>query len=247
MTQPVTIYYPRGCGGSWLSNLIWHLENNNFTLPNVQRVFDNEPYSKTIGVQHKFDIFNGSNKIHTLTRLGESTGKSLLFSTDCFFNMYINDAHKVRYGVLDLDSLPLRDQLFTLSDSMRYIFTDQYWYQHYCNNIDLDYGWIFQDPAKFCVTLFDILRGHNIQFYPNQDYVYESIKNYRSTCCDPDDIFGNLDSLIWLGCCHGVTMLKDIPLPVISEHVTQQEIKEILAPFNEITKEYTSMKMFRWL
>jgi hypothetical protein len=243
MTQHLTIYYPRGCGGSWLSNLIWHLENNNLTLPKVQRIFDHEPFSKTIEISHKFNIYDESNKktFHTLI------GKSLLFSTNCFFNMYINDAYKVRYGILNLDLLPLREQLFTLSDSMRYIFTDQDWHDHYCNNIDLDYRLIFQDPAKFSYMLFDILHRHDIKFCPDRDYVHESIKNYKSTCCDPDNIFGNLDSLIWLGCCHALTMLKDIPLPVISENIIQQEIKELLEPFNEITKEYISTKMFQWL
>ena len=46
------IMYPHGGGGAWLSNLIYHLETNNKTLPIIDLVFDYERKAKSIDFFH---------------------------------------------------------------------------------------------------------------------------------------------------------------------------------------------------
>jgi hypothetical protein len=245
MTEQLMIYYPRGCGGSWLSNLIWHLETGSTELPNVDVVFDRESRSTQVKVSHVFEILSPLEPTKIL--YNDKKHKSILFSTDCLFNMYVNDAYKVRYHIFGLDNKNTQDQLFTLSDSMKFIWSNDVWHKSYCGKNDLAYNLIFQDPDKFIEVLFDILHKNNVKFVSDIDYARKSIQHYRSTCVDPLTVCGNMDNLVWLGCCHAVSMLKEIPLPIIITPDTDlEEIKEIMLEFNDLTQELVSTSMFTW-
>jgi hypothetical protein len=246
MTEPLTFYYPRGCGGSWLANLIWHLERESTELPKADVVFDREPKSSQIKALHAFEILNPLAPTELLYR-HKKYSKFILFSTGCLFNMYINDAYKVRYHILGLSKKNTQDQLFTLSDSMRFIWTNQDWHKSYCGKNDLEYKLIFQDPDKFIDILFDILHKNNVKFVPDRDYAKKSIQHYRSTCVNPLTVYGNMNNLVWLACCHAVSMLKEIPLPItITPDTGLEEIKEIMIEFSDLTQELVSKSMFTW-
>lgn len=246
MTTELKLYYPRGCGGSWLANLIWHLENNDLTHPKVKVVYDYQPKTQSFKFNHAFEVVDRSTGERTYS-YNKKSQNSVLFSTKYFFNMYINDAYKVRYGILNLGKELLMDQLFTLSDSFRYIWTDSDWYNYYCGDNDLEYCDVFQNPDRFVDCLFQLLIDKNIKFTNDADYVRASIQHYRSTCVDPETVFGNMDNLVWLASCHAVSMLKEIPLPItITDKTTFSEIQTTMAEFNDMTQQFVYPMMFKW-
>ena len=51
----IKVFFPRGGGGNWLSNLIWHLEAANFSIPRVNVVFDGQPQC-SIPFSHSFEV-----------------------------------------------------------------------------------------------------------------------------------------------------------------------------------------------
>jgi hypothetical protein len=247
MTEQLIFYYPRGGGGNWLSNLVWHLERGSTELPNVDVVFDQQPRSNQLEALHAFEILNPLAPSELLYQY-KKYSKFILLSTDCLFNMYINDAYKVRYHIFELGKKNTQDQLFTLSDSMRFIWTDQNWHKSYCGKNDLEYSLIFRDPDKFTEILFDILHKNNVKFVADTDYAKKSIQHYRSTCVDPLTVYGNMNNLTWLACCHAVSMLKEIPLPItITPDTSLAEIKETMLEFNDLTQNWVSKSMFTWV
>lgn len=244
MNEPLVIAYPRGGGGSWLANLIWHLENNDFSLPKVDVIFDNQPRTKNITFPHMFEVISPEHPEEISVKVA---GDHFLFSTDCLFNMFINDAFKVRFKIFKLGNQTIDNQLFTLSDSFRYIWTDKNWHKFYCNQIDLLYNNVFQNPELFVDELFKILHSGNIQFTPNIEYALNSVNHYKQTCIDPETIFGNVDSIVWLACCHAVTMLHEIPLPIsIDNNTSFGEIQNALRCFDLLTQKFVKPRMFIW-
>lgn len=243
MTKLVVLY-PRGSGGSWLSNLIWHLENNDFTIPKVNIVFDNEPKSNLVMCTHAaHEMAPGMS----LDLINFDYGVPVVrFASDCLFNMYVNEVHKVRYVILSLGEKSLREQFFTLTNNFTYAMTDELWHNTYCRDYVLNYRHVFTDPEQFINSLFALLEQHAIKFTPDRDYCLRSIEYYRSTCRNPKDVIGNLDDLTWLAACHGVSILKNIPLPVVLEGSSIEELKAALAPLNDLTIEYINPKVLYW-
>ena len=237
--------YPRGSGGSWLNNMIWHLETRNFSIPSVERVFDNLPRS-TIPFRHFFEIINPHNPLD-VSYPNVDNLTNFLFSTDALFVLYLNDAFKVRYGIHKLAERSSKDQLFDLTNSATYIFTNQHYQEHYCQNIDLDYRLIFQDQVLFVRRLFGLLDKTEIDYEKNQDYCIDSINYYKTTIANPMEQIGNLDSLIWLGACHAILSIDNIPIPVINDDATLVEFKEIFAPWNSYCIQRILPMSFEWL
>lgn len=236
---------PRGSGGSWLSNMIWNLESRNFLIPRVNRVFDGLPKS-TISVVHAFEIMNPHNPLDVRYSLADDGLSNFLFSTNSLFVLYLNEAFKVRYGIHKLAERQVRDQLFTLTDSAMYIFNDDHYHRHYCRNIDLDYKLIFHDPVQFLQQLFALLDKTGIDYEKNQDYCMASINYYKTTVADPMQHVGNLDSMIWLGACHAILSIDNIPIPVIDNDAVLADFKEIFAPWNAYCIQKISPMTFEW-
>lgn len=238
----ITVFYPRGSGGNWLSNLIWHLENQNWELPNVNVVFDNEPKS-TIAFKHAFEIHDPQrpDQISYSTR----TSKTLLFSCAELFIHYLNHAIKAKYHFHNLGRLSFKEQLFELSNNAHFFMSNAVYQDYYCKNIDLNYRLIFQDPEQFANQLFDMLNNLNIQYTANYNYVYDSIAYYRTTCPDPIDHYNNTQSILWLGYCHAITLIDQLPLAEIIGNDLDSTV-ELLAPYTEHCKQRVRNQMFEW-
>jgi hypothetical protein len=229
------ICFPGGGGGNWLSNLIWHLENENFELPKVNVVFDGQPLC-SLPITHAFDI----SKHDILNK------NYILFSNKFLFNHYLNLAFKARYYIDKIETKSFQYQLFNLTNAARHCLADVQYYKKYCENIDLDSRLIFQDPGQFIDRLFEILNSLNIIYSPNRDYVYQSIKYYQSTCLNPDEHFANLKSIFWLGCCHAIALIDKLQLDVINSDITLESAADLLEPLTNYCSDRVWPLMFEW-
>lgn len=238
------ILYPRGSGGSWLSNLIWHLEHGSTAVPQVDTVFDHTAQG-SIAVTHGFEIpdpHSVNQRVNTA-----HSGPAVLFSTPCVFNHYINNAVKVKYHIHQLGQRSLRDQLFELSNGAHYYLTNDHYRSVYCGTPDLDAALIFQCPEEFANQLYCVLNKFNIRYTANTHYVLASIAHYRNTCPRPQQHYNNPQSLLWLGACHAVSTVYNIQLPaVIEPSCDQQTMAEILQCTVEPACELWHREMFEW-
>lgn len=239
MTQ---VIYPRGSGGNWLNNLIWHLENANWELPTVDVVFDNESKS-TIPFSHGFEIYDPADPAQ-VTYTSKPSNK-ILFSTNKLFIHYLNNAVKVKYHIHQLGLKSFRERLVELSNGAYYYMTNAHYQDYYCKNISLDYSLIFRDSEQFTTQLFDILNSLNKQYTANRDYVYSSIEYYRSTCPDPADHFGNYQSILWLGYCHAITLLDQLPVTG-TIGLDPVSTAALLKPYAEHCQQRVQNQMFEW-
>ena len=237
----IKVFFPRGGGGSWLRNLIWHLEKANFLLPNATIVFDQEPKG-SIPFSHKFEIPDPSqlNKIVETPR----AERNILFSCQHLFNHYLNNAIKVKYHFHNLNQLTLQEQLFNLSDGARYYFTNSHYHESYCKNIDLDYSLIFRTPDQFADCLLEFLKSTNIDYTENRTYILESMNYYRNTCPMGEDHFDNWNSMLWMGSCQAIIMLDELPIDVIPSDVDKATIAQILQPHAEYCRQRIAPMMF---
>lgn len=238
------IIYPRGSGGNWLGNLIWHLENSNFELPNVDTVFDNEPKG-SIKTTHGFEIYDPLTP-NNIAYKALRTANDVIFSSRYLFNHYLNNAVKVKYHIHRLDQQSLQQQLFELSNGACYYFTNQHYYDYYCGDITLDYSTVFTDSEQFATQLFALLNKLNRKFAPNLDYVLASIAYYRSTCPDPGDHYDNFQSILWLGCCQAITRMDNLSIDVIKPDSDLADLQRILMPHAQHFKSRVKPLMFEW-
>lgn len=237
MKNPV-ICYPRGCGGHWLGNLIWRLENNKFELLKVDVVFDGQPLSRSFEFSHQFDLFDG--KTPTVDNRIINTPK-ITFSSPCWFNHYLNDAVKVRYHMAHekIGKKSITEQFHILTDSAIYIQTDPLWRQVWDTPGDLEYRLLFQNPDTFITRLFGILDQFNIKYIPNREYCYKSIEYYKSTCPNPADYLNNFNSVLWLAWCHADVLINNKSLPgTIMDDAIVESIRLIMEPvsYHMLTK-----------
>lgn len=239
----IAVVYPRGGGGSWLNNLIWHLENADFLLPAVSVVFDNEPKS-SIPFLHKFEIPDPSQSDQIVEyKLGE---RNVLFSNQYLFNHYLNNAIKVKQQFHNLDQLTPQQKLFELSNGAKYYFSNDYYKTCYCTDIELDYSLMFQAPKKFADALLEFLHSTNIKFVDNRPYILASIQHYRNTCPNPSDHFDNWHSMFWMGSCHAITILDQLPIDEIPASADLTTLAQILRPHAEHYKQRIAPLMFEW-
>ena len=223
-----TIQYPRGSGGNWLSNLIWHLENNQLTLPKVNVVFDDQKISTNFKLTHGFNLFDGKNPT-----FNPFTGPCVMFSSPCWFNQFINDAVKVRYHILNLSVQPIIDQFHILTDSAIYILTDTLWQKTWGQPGELDYRLLVEDSDQFINRLFSVLDSFDIKYTRNRSYCHSSIEYYKSTCPDPSKHLNNFNSLLWLAWCHAHVLINNQSLPVtIPSDATVDVIRSIVEPMS---------------
>ena len=223
-----TIIFPKGGGGSWLANLMWHLENCNWSLVNTNTIFDTEPKG-SIACWHS-DYFAWA----------QNGNKKLVFSSsNAQFNHYINEIKKILYGIHNMHFADNINQVQFFSEKITHYTTNLEYYNNYYNQVDLDYRLVFQDPDAFAQQLFDTLDQYQVNYTKNHDYVLKSIKHYQSTCVNPADHIGNLDSLMWLGFCH-----SQLSIDWVSSNL--EEIRQQLVPLNQQCIDKVKQFSFLW-
>jgi hypothetical protein len=239
----IKVFYPRGGGGNWLSNLIWHLETANFSIPRVNVIFDGQPQC-SIPFSHSFEVPDPTvgNQIVPY----ELSDQNAIFSCRYLFNHYINNAVKVKYRIHGIHAMTIQQQLFELSNGFKYYMTNEIYKKYYCNVIDLDYALIFQDPKQFADVLLEFLDSTKIKYTANNNYVLASIDYYRTTCANPVKQVNDWNSMLWLGACHAITILDQLPIEVISPDADLETIAHVLQPHAEHYKQRITPLMFEW-
>lgn len=244
-----SVVFPRGGGGNWLSNLIYKLESGDTAQSKTQvgQVFDGMPRTSSMKFKHYFDLLPITRELVFYVDPDEHY---LLFSTDCSFNLYLNDAIKIKMNpVFDSNIIdaPLIDKFFEFSDSARYLLTDPLYLQNYYQNIDMDLKDVFVDPEQFVDNLFELLDRENIKYTPNKNYALESCQQFVTTCPNPKDYVDNWTSVEWLAWAHAVLSINDIQFEQNFEQAsTIEELQTILQPFRELVLEKTKGLYFTW-
>lgn len=214
----LTISFPGGGGGNWLSNLIHCLEHNLQPAPTDLNFHnpDNHKKSNNITLTHNTDDKN-----------------YVFFNGTALFNIYLNVVAKLRYGNQDMQQVPLREQFEILASegSSKLFFLEE--------RTDIDWNDIFVDEERFSDSLCSVLNSHNITYYNNHAIIKQAMINYRNSCIDPVKHFGNLDDLYWLGWCNGISKHLFHNWPLVDSIAQMQDfIKPKQEFFKEFTKQY---------
>jgi len=238
-----TIVFPRGGGGNWLSNLIHNLEQGCPPLVQPGTAYDGRTRTQSIPFRHGYDITEQGIVYYV-----DPTQPYWLFSTNCAFNLYLNDIVKVRlnpaFATNTLYQTPL-ERFGTFTDSARYLLTDPLHAQTYYSDIDLDLAMVFQNPDKFVEQLFALLDQAEITYTKNSLYAVESCKQFAATCPDPMDYINQWDRVEWLAWCHAVLMRENILIPAdLSRLTTVDNIAQALKPFQQSVLEQTQKTYF---
>jgi hypothetical protein len=237
----VRVVFPCGNGGNWLDDVVWHLEHNSTkpTQPDGD-IFD-AARNSSIRFTHSFETrADGTIDYYP------SADISLLFSTSCVFNIYVNHANKYLYRRTGLNQKTTTQQLFELSNCARYHLTDNHFLEQYCKNIDIDAALLLQDPDQFVTQLFAALDSIHFKYTANRRYVLDSIQNYLPTCENVNTVYGNCSSLKWLGCCHAITLIDNIPIDVIVPSADLDQIAQVLAPHNQYCQDRIQPLIAKW-
>lgn len=240
-----TVVFPRGGGGNWLSNLIYNLEQGCPPLVSLATgvAYDGHTRTPTIPFRHAYDIID-----HSIVYYVDPNQPAWLFSTNCVFNLYLNDIVKVRLNpVFDtniLDQTPL-ERFATFTDSANYLLTDQLYASTYYNNIDLDLSAVFQNPAHFVDQLFDLLDQEQVIYTRNHQYAVESCRQFANTCPDPADYINNWSSVEWLAWCHAILMINRVEIGQdLAQATTLDKIAQALRPHEQVVLANTQEKYF---
>lgn len=218
--------YPRGSGGNWLGNLIWHLEHNQLSLPTVDVTFDGHPLSDSFTYTHGFELYDGKNPIFY-----HGVEPRIMFSSPCWFNQFINDAVKVRYHIENLSKQSILDQFYRLTDSAVYILTDTLWQKTWERPGELDYRLLVEDQEQFIDCLFSVLDKFDIKYTGDRNYCHASIEYYKSTCPRPLEHLNNFDSILWLSWCHAHILINNQSLStIVTTDATIDSIRSIVEP-----------------
>lgn len=247
MNKNFVIVFPRGGGGSWLASTIGMLESDQRSLPQVNRFFDHvaRTHKCSFDIQHKFEL-DQNGQYHNFDFGG---AREILFSTACAFNLYINDAIKVKFNP-ELDNLIERsiiEQFFTLSDNAIYLITDQYYQDSYYKNINLNYKLLFQNPINFIGDLFDLLNEFNVSFDPDWNFALDSIDNYRRSCPNPTTIVDNYNNILWVAWTHAICTVHNIKLTYqFDQATTLKEISNQLIVHRNTVLSLSEPWIFYW-
>jgi hypothetical protein len=94
--------------------------------------------------------------------------------------------------------------------------------------------------------LIDFLNATGIAYTANRNYIHASMSYYTTTCADPKDHIGNWDSMLWLGFCHAITILDQLPIDIIMPDADPGTIVKILQPHAEHYLQRTKPLTFEW-
>ena len=208
----ITLCFPGGAGGNWLSNLVHCLENQ-LSAPPYSENYHQFLKSESIELTHFADAEN----------LTFFNGKKL-------FNIYLNVAYKYRELDKNLSAQPITEQFETLASeaSSKLCFLDE--------RTDIDWDKIFTNPDEFILSVYDILDSNEISYTKNNAMCLEAIDNYKKSCIDASVHFDNWDSVLWLGWCNGVSKHLWQEWPGVN---SVDELKDFLNPKKEFYKEFT--------
>ena len=246
--KKITFIFCKGGGGSWLGNLIWQLEHNNFSI-NVPKnnVFDPYPGNgKYYEVQHSLEYFDPLTP--TFLKIDKAS-TIIKYGTNKPFQIYLNELFKIRFGICVDDQSPVfADQFESATQGAKAWLTDSIVLDAYCTDIGLDYELLFTDPKVFIDNLFAILDTTDLIYTKNVDYCMLSIDNYKKTCPNPKHHIGNMDSMMWLAWCHALKMVHKIPTDNFNfaEAKNLEEIAIVLAPIQEQCLELSKPWYFLW-
>jgi hypothetical protein len=156
----ITVSFPGGAGGNWLSNLIYCLEHNIQPVSTALN-FHNHTKSKNVVLTHEID-----NK------------QCVFFNGTALFNIYLNVVVKFRYGERNIQMVSMKKQFETLASegSSKLFFLEE--------RTDIDWNDIFINETQFCDSLFSILDTYGIVYHKNYGIIKQAIINYRSSCID---------------------------------------------------------------
>ena len=241
MKKPYIIH-PIGGGGNWLSAVIGNLESHKPRTLNPTLWFDHVKGTTSIAYNHGGNWELGFFRPDDLS----AYDPILLFSTEFIFNLYLLDAGKAKFNserpgnILNQSTI---EQFFLLSDYARFMLTDQTFYSLYCKDIDLNTRWLFQEPELFIDQLFNQLDLAQISYIKDRDYCQNCIKVFVQTCENPKNHLGNQDSIIWLGWCHALSLIHQLPVNGI---FAENNIAQLLEPHQHRFIELTQPLMFEW-
>lgn len=244
-----SVVFPRGGGGNWLSNLIYKLESGNTKQEKTEtgQVFDGTPRTPSMKFKHYFDLLPITKKVVFYVDPDEHY---LLFSTDRPFNLYLNDAIKIKMNPVfdsNIINAPLIDKFFEFSNSARYLLTDPLYLQNYYQNIDMNLKDVFSNPEKFVDNLFDLLNRENIKYTADKEYAIDSCKQFTITCPNPKDYIGNWTSVEWLAWVHAILSINDVNIDQdLRQLTTIEQLQEVLEPFKSVALEKTNGLYFTW-
>jgi len=238
------IAYPRGGGGHWLSNTMWHIHKGQFNIPQVNTVFDGQEYGP-IPITHVFEVPD-STQPDQIFFLNPDPGR-VLFSTNNKFNHWINTAHKNLYHIYGYDKQPLVERFFNLSNHCRWIMNDPLYHKYYCENIGLEYSDIFLQPEQFIQDVYALMDRAGYKYIQNDNYMMASIDNYKTTILHPDQILGNLDEIFWLAFCHSVSLSHGLTIDsIITNDFSFNELRAAVAPISAECEKIAQAHMFTW-
>ena len=226
----INVVYPAGCGGNWLQNLIYNLQNNIIVeeQDNVHFHRSRKPFTTE----------------HVLWHHMPDKKNCIVFSDWCKFNFYLNVTKKHFFHELKVNEKPFNEQLKIITDSAEFVLKfEKVELEH---NIDLHYTDIFLDPAKFTKDIFDTLDRFEITHHKNIDIVKASIDSFKKTCIRPDPHISHWDSIYWLGWCSGIIKHHNLPLEHSIESMTKDQLIDEFKNYNQLFDYVTKMKSLRY-
>ena len=248
MHKNLVFAYCHGGGGSWLGNLVWHLENSDFSIKVPKNnVFDSLPKSgKHYRTRHSLEYYDPETP--TFNSFGDEDC-IIKYGTTKPFQIYLNELVKIRFGLCAHEQSPVFAKQFeSATVAAKAWMTDTVILDTYCTNLDLDYELLFVRPKVFIDNLFSILDTTDLIYTKNVDYCMLSIENYKKTCPNPKNHIGNMTSMMWLAWCHALKMIHKIPTDNFnfSEAKNLKEIAEILNPIQQQCLELSRPWYFLW-
>jgi hypothetical protein len=190
------IRYPQGAGGSWLSALMKSLHHRDFA-------FDN-----------KADYINWHDASGPNRGTDAKDSNDIVFGGAAGFNFFLNFWWKKRVfeNYLNFNTLSDFKKLNVLADEARWIMYDSSYKQTYCDRIDIDWIWLWQDEAKFKTVLMHILKS---PFTTDaNDFVDTQIMLYKKSCVNAKYHLGNPFSLPWISWCYAIILENNIDIQV---------------------------------
>lgn len=239
--------FSHGGGGSWLGNLMWHLHHNDFSLPsNNKSIFDGNPDSTDYySIQHPFKHIN----LETIVMNDHSNYRVIKYGSEYPFQLYLNEIKKIRCTIFNNAELSVTEQFDTFTNAAKAWMTDPLMQKFYCKDLDLDIKWLFVNPEEFIRQLFTILDTTDMPYSKNIDYCLRSIDNYKSTCYNPKEQIGNLESVVWLAWCHAIIMVNKIALSEpfnFMSATSLEQIAEAIEPVHNQCLELSKPWYFLW-
>jgi hypothetical protein len=228
----IRLIFPKGGGGSWLSNLIWHLENSDWTSIRPAINYDGVPQGPIIREHYN------PNEYENIP--------TVLFSTKRFFNVHLNEVKKILHPIHTVNNLSDGARINFSAEKMQPWLSDNDFKNFYCTNIDLEYEWIFSAEPKFIKRLYEILEQYNISYIKNDKYIRSSLANYRSTCELPTKHLGNTNSFEWLAFCLAMARAKNIPIEPFDLNDTIDNIKPKFYHLQLDALEFVKPYTFTW-